>query len=87
MGRVGYVCVLVAVVRVGWCYVCVCCESGFSVLIVEVQVSVYYARWIPVHLRCIQRVRMAGLPKNGNRAPIAGGGRVDTIRTGFSRPL
>ena len=47
-GEVGYVCVLVAVEwvvlgrvdgrlgpgsgRVGWCYVCVCCEYGISVL-------------------------------------------------------
>ena len=26
-------------------------------------------------------------PKNGDRAPIAGAGRVDTICTGFARPL
>ena len=26
-------------------------------------------------------------PKNGNRAPIAGAGEVDTICTGFARPL
>ena len=37
----------------GWCYLCVRCESGFSVLW-QVQVSVYCAWRIPVHLRCIQ---------------------------------
>ena len=37
--------------RVGWCYVCVCCESMCRW---KVQVSVYCARRSPVHLRCTQ---------------------------------
>ena len=41
--------------RVGLCYVCVCCESGFSVLCRwQVQVYVYCARLIPAHLMCTQ---------------------------------
>ena len=36
---------------VGWCYVCVRCETGFSVRW-QVQVSVYCAWRIPAHLRC-----------------------------------
>ena len=105
----------------GIMYVCV--VSLDYLCLWQVQVSVYYARRIPAHLRCtqcsillhlidigfltcicmcianpdlfvcgsrtwsrirpllrgaltaIQRVRMIGMPKNGNRVPIAGGGR------------
>ena len=39
---------------VGWCYVCVRCESGFSLCRWQVQVSVYCAWRIPAHLRCTQ---------------------------------
>ena len=114
--------------RVGWYYVCVCCESGLFVLM-QGQVSVYCARRIPAHLRCtsvapyryllpnlylsvvymanpdlfvcgsrtwihpdIARFYdepcMSGLPKTtviGH--PLLGMGVVDTICTGFARPL
>ena len=36
-----------------WCYVYLCYESGLF-MEMEVQVSVYCARDIPVHLRCTQ---------------------------------
>ena len=39
--------------RVGWCDVCVCCESGLSVLMAGPGIC-YCDRWTPAHLRCTQ---------------------------------
>ena len=39
--------------RVGWCYVCVCCESGLSVLMAGPGICICDRR-IPAHLRCTQ---------------------------------
>ena len=41
--------------------------------------------WISLDIA--QRVRMAGLPKTVIGPPLLGAGGVDTICTGFTRPL
>ena len=50
-------------------------------------ISLDIARFYEEHCQSASGSTWPACPKNGNRVPIAGGGRIDTICTGFGMLL